>query len=170
MRIIRVATLALLSACAQASTVPAPDPASAVAFEAVGRNVRGEVIERLTGTAYVYPNEVRVVLRSGVAGLSTTQTRQQPALFAGLAYGDTTHGWNIRRQSRSVPASRMRLRGDTLADPVVFRIPDTRGIDLEQHWVVIQQERVLRFDDGWSATTRPLHGPLDMFRRGPSGS
>ena len=138
-------------------------------FRAIGRSVTGTIIEDLSGTAYVYADEIRVVVTSGFAGLTRTSTRQPRGLSAGLAYkhtsGEWAGHWDFRKQSDMVPIGAIHARGDTLSAPVEFRIGGTRGLDLREHWIVIQQYRLtlVPADGQWHEATRPIDSQPDIF-------
>ena len=168
-----VPLVALLgSACAGAPRAAAPAEAPRIAqsvpFRAVGHNERtGALIESYEGVAYVAPEEVRVVLTGGFARLRPAPDRRPTGLAAGLAFRHPDGRWDFRRISPVVPVGALRLRGDTLADSVVFRIRNTAGVSLPEHWLVIQQYSRIRDDaDGrWYESTRPVNSPPDLFRR-----
>ena len=163
-------TLVLLTACGhqRATTLPAPVGLSqAVPFRASGYMVTGELSEDLIGVAYVYANEIRVVIRGGVIPSRSNSMQRLTHLSAGLAYRTTTGGWDFRRESATLAIGHLRFRGDTLADSAIFRIDRVQGIDLRTHWLVIQQHsRVFTPETGrWHAATRPLNSAKDLFAK-----
>ena len=128
--------------------------------------VTGMSAEDVRGTAYVYPDEVRIVLTGGVAQLGTTPNIRPTGLSAGLAFGDPNGKWSSRKMSRRILMSDIRHRGDTLTDTLEFRIPGTSGLNLAEHWVIIQQhaEGYVASIQQWTEITRPINSPLDVFR------
>ena len=158
---------AVLTACAHPGAGSVTIPTATVPFHAVGRSTTGRVLEDLYGEARVYDDEVRVVLLRGVADLQSTATRRALGLSAGLAYRDAD-GWHFRKESPTVPLGALKTRGDTLLAPVEFRLTGTRGLDLANHWVVIQQHgsRFLAQDGQWHETTRPIDSDPNVFKAG----
>jgi hypothetical protein len=158
----------VVAACTHRSVGPATIPLATVPFHAVGRSAAGRVLEDLYGEARVYDDEVHVVVLRGVADFQSTATRRALGLSAGLAYREAD-GWCFRRESSMVPIAALKVRGDTLLAPVEFRLPRTRGVDLANHWIVIQQHgaRLLAQDGQWHATTRPIDSDPNVFKAGP---
>jgi hypothetical protein len=121
----------------------------------------------LHGEARIYDDEVHVVVLRGVADFQNTASRRALGLSAGLAYRDAD-GWHFRKQSPIVPFGALTVRGDTLLAPVEFRLTGTRGLDLANHWIVIQQHgsRLVAQDGQWHETTRPINSDANVFRAG----
>lgn len=172
-RILIAALAALCASCTPARHAPLGTPLASYPFRAVGRSGQGVIIEDLQGTAFVYEDEIRIVLASGYADFQSSPTRKPEGLSAGLAFRHTTGQWaghwDFRKQSSRVPIDAIRTRGDTLLEPVAFRIPGTRGLVLPEHWIAIQQyARRLNPQDGlWHETTRPIDSQSDVFARKP---
>ena len=148
-------------ACAK-SAAPATEPVRAFPFRAVEDVAR----DTLIGTVYVGSRELRVVLRSGVGAFQPRADWVPKTLAAGLAYSIGTNRWEVRAESRRVPISRIRVRGDTLADSVVLLIPRP-GVSLGDHWLVIQQYGDLPLPGVRGLAmqaTRSFHSAEDLFR------
>lgn len=171
MRRILIAVLVLCASCTPTRPEPIGAPLASYPFRAVGRSDQGRIIEDLQGTAFVYDDEIRIVLASGYANFQSSPTRKPEGLSAGLAFRHTTGQWagrwDFRKQSTLVPITAIRTRGDTLLEPVVFRIQGTRGLVLPEHWIAIQQHarRLIPQDGLWHETTRPIDSQPDVFVR-----
>jgi hypothetical protein len=102
-----------------------------------------------------------------VARLADTPTYRAEGLSAGLGYRHANGGWDFRRQTSVVPVRDIRHRGDTLTGTLTFRIGRTSGLDLTEHWVVVQQHGHRRREDTglWHQVTRPLNSAPDVFRQ-----
>jgi hypothetical protein len=166
-----------LAACLACSRTPAlvnGAPPAAYPFHAIGRSDAGRVIEDLVGTAYVHDDEIRVVVTSGFARLQPSRLRRPVGLSVGLAYchteGKWAGYWGLRRESGIVAIRDIKLRGDTLADSLVFVLKGTRHLDLGSHWLTIQQHSVLSppGDSAWHQSTRPVHSQPYVFDSDPT--
>lgn len=157
-------TLALV-ACARSSAGPADVPSTTRPFHAVGRDISGAPVEDLVGEARIYDDEIDIVIQRGIAGFQTTLTRRPIGLSAGLAYRHPDGGWDFRKESATVPIGALKVRGDTLVAPVVFRLTGTHGLDLTTHWIVIQQHRYtyVAQDGQWHEATRPIDSDPHVF-------
>ena len=172
-RILIAALVGLCVSCSPTHHAPAGAPLASYPFRAVGRTDQGRIIEDLQGTAFVYDDEIRIVLASGYADFQSSPTRKPEGLSAGLAFRHTTGQgagrWDFRKKSALVPIAAIRTRGDTLLEPVAFRIQGTRGLVLPEHWIAIQQHsrRFIPQDGLWHETTRPIDSQPDVFARKP---
>ena len=161
--------LAACLACSRAPALVNSAPPAAYPFHAVGRNDAGRVIEDLAGTAYVHDDEIRVVVTSGFARLQPSRFRRPVGLSAGLAYchteGKWAGYWGFRRESGTVAIRDIKVRGDTLADSLVFVLKGTRNLDLASHWLTIQQHSFSspKGDATWYEATRPVHSQPYVF-------
>ena len=164
----RAATLLLLSAvaCARGPSGPSAQPTAVFPLRATGLDTAGAIVESLQGTVHVFPDEVRIVLSEGVARLGDTPTFRAMGLSGGLGYRHANGGWDFRRQTEVVPIRDIPHRGDTLTGTLTFRIRGTSGLDLKEHWVIVQQHGHRRDASTglWHQVTRPLNSAPDVFR------
>jgi hypothetical protein len=167
----------VLALCLACSPPPAPvtsAPPAAYPFHAIGRSDAGRVIEDVVGTAYVHDDEIRVVVTSGFARLQPSRSRRPVGLSAGLAYchtdGKWAGHWGFRRESGIVAIRDIEVRGDTLADSLVFVLKGTRQLDLASHWLTIQQHSLLSppGDSAWHESTSPVHSQPYVFDPDPT--
>jgi hypothetical protein len=130
-------------------------------------NRDGALADHGAGTAYVFKDAIKVVLRNGVFAPTPTPRLRLVALSAGLAHGDTARRWDVSRESPKVVTTHMKFRGDTLADSVVFWIFNTRGVNLSTHWLMLREyaQVYIAARGTWANANRPIHGDLDLFRR-----
>ena len=172
-RIIIAALVIFCASCTPTRHEPLEAPLASYPFRAVGRSDQGRIIEDLQGTAFVYDDEIRIVVAKGYAAFQSSPTRKPEGLSAGLAFRHTTGQWaghwGFRKQSTLVPIAAIRTRGDTLLEPVAFRIQGTRGLVLSEHWIAIQQHarRFIPQDGLWHETTRPIDSQSDVFAHKP---
>lgn len=174
-RLLFVAALAATPAAVRGQ-VPAGGTGALAAytFEARATGARGVETEVLKGTAYVSPGAIRVVVREGQLRMSVSDAQRERVRPVGvaavLAYGDTVGGWTLRRRSQAVLAAELPLRGDTLADSVVFVIPRTGGLDLRAHWLAFEFQSQIRVagESQWRDGFWLADGRHDLFAGAPA--
>src|SRR5262249_29391762 len=124
-----LALFASLTAKAQTSRIPdRPRPIASVPIRFRSVNRRGTAVVDVRASAYVFDDSIKVVVRQGFLPLWSTPTERIDALAVGLAYGDTSATWRLRRDSPKVYLRDIKAQGDTLRDSVVFWISGTRGL------------------------------------------
>lgn len=160
---------AVASACgASGPPVPNLPDASArhVQVNFADYNTNGTVSDHAGGTAYIFDDAIKVVVRNGVLPFTPSANLRLVALSAALASGDTADRWDRTRESPKVYIRDMKTRGDTLADSVVFWIQRTRTVDLREHWLMLTEyaQLYIRERGAWTEANRPIHGDLAMFR------
>src|SRR5688572_26054278 len=101
------APLALCLACVGRQAPPAASPVT-YAFRATDRDVSsGAITEHLVGTAYVYGDQIRLVIQSGFALFQRTPTRRPTGVSVGIAFchtgGRWAGHWGFARQSSILP-------------------------------------------------------------------
>ena len=161
--------LSLCGGCLPPSPAFQEAPRGAYEFHPMGHSASGPLIESLHGTAFVYDDRIRLVITSGFARLTSSQSRRPIGWSAGLAFchteGRAAGKWDFRLETRATPIRSIKARGDTLTDTLEFVLEGVRGLDLAAHWLAIQQHSQvsLRSDGAWYEATRPIHGGPFMF-------
>ena len=166
---IRLVWAAAASACGASGPPVAnlPDASARhVQVNFVDYNRNGTLADHAGGTAYIFDDAIKVVLRNGVFPFTPSPSLHLVALSAALATGDTADRWDRTRESPKVYVRDMRTHGDTLADSVVFWIQHTRAVNLREHWLMLTEyaQFYIRERGAWTEANRPIHGSLAMFR------
>lgn len=165
----RYIALAFCAACASSFRASRADLLATYPVHATGHTINGELAESLFGKAYVYEDEILLVVASGFAELRPSATRRPIGWSAGLSFchtqGESAGKWDFRRQTSITPVRRIKARGDTLSDSVAFVISRVRGLDLKAHWLTIQQHSHISPDRNglWYESTRPIHSQAFVF-------
>lgn len=165
-----IVSVIFCAACGHPPAYISTAPTSIHSFRASGHNVNGTLSESVVGHAYVFDDQIRVVVTSGFAQLRPGRTQRPTGLSAGLAFchteGRAAGHWDFRTESNIIPIRRIRTRGDTLADTITFVLKRPKNVDLREHWLTIQQhaDLLLPGEVAWrKGATRPIHSQPYVF-------
>ena len=138
-----LATLTLLVGCARSnlSNVSAR-PAAAYPFIVEGAPNTPASGVCLHGTVYDHGSTLTVVLRSGTVNTAPTANGTFNGLSVDLASGNPDGKWYSEAQSVHRRLHDLPLRGDSLADSVVFTLPAVPARSLAGRWIVVHEWRV----------------------------
>ena len=130
-----------------------PTAPAGVSFVALRAATQREAAQQLSGTYYVHPDHILVLVTGGVLHVMGA-TRQIEDIRAGIATGDTTvhGGWNTPRLSDARRARDLPLAPDgAVRDTIRFLIKRTSDFRLSDYWLTFQLHGALNVSayGGW---------------------
>lgn len=133
-----------ISACRQAPSAGnvrvLPTAPAGVSFVALRAATQREAAQQLSGTYYVHPDHIVVLVTGGALHVMGANLRIED-IRAGIATGDTTvhAGWSTPRLSDVRRARDLPLAPDgSVRDTIRFLIPRTSNFRLSDYWLTFQ--------------------------------